>query len=105
MFHNTLQKSLKPSVRFLCHLSSNNCRTSCCQNLKAIAKYVNTEVKDLSCMKVKKVMQYYRVPKEDIWRVTMVMDMIELKWNNLEIDVIKDQVEDLDALIEDLCRS
>ena len=37
--------------------------------------------------------------------VPFVLRKIHNEWKNLEKDLIKDQIEDLDALIEDLCRS
>ena len=36
-------------------------------------------------------------------RVALVKDMLECMWNTLEIDVINDEVEDMDAFIETLC--
>ena len=48
-------------------------------------------------------MRYNHVPDEEQWRVALVKDMLELRWNNVEIDVIEDQVDDLDAAIENLC--
>ena len=58
---------------------------------------------ELSCAKIKKVMRYCAVPEEQKWRVALVLDLLELKWNILEIDVIQDQVVDHDAAIETLC--
>ena len=36
-------------------------------------------------------------------RVALVKDMPEYRWNTLEINVINDEVEDMDAFIETLC--
>ena len=58
---------------------------------------------ELSCAKIKKVMRYCSVPEDQKWRVALILDLLELKWNMLEIDVIQDQVEDNDAAIETLC--
>ena len=57
----------------------------------------------LSCAKVKKLMKYCPVPEDQKWRVSLVKDLLEFRWNRLEIDVIQDQVEDTDAAIETLC--
>ena len=43
------------------------------------------------------------MPEDQKWRVALILDLLELKWNMLEIDVIQDQVEDNDAAIETLC--
>ena len=58
---------------------------------------------ELSCTKIKKVMKYCSVPEDQKWRVALILDLLELKWNMLEIDVIQDQVKDNDAAIETLC--
>ena len=52
---------------------------------------------------VKKLMRYCPVPNDQKWRVSLVKDLLEFRWNRLEIDVIQDQVEDTDAAIETLC--
>ena len=52
---------------------------------------------------VKNTMRYHEVPEEQTWRVALVKDMLECRWNTLEIDVINDEVADIDAFIETLC--
>ena len=94
---------MKPSIRFLSQLCGLNHRTSYCQNLNGIAENVNTDLKDLSCNKVKNMMKYCKVPEEDIWRTVLVQDLLELRWNSLEIEVIMNEIEDLDTLIEEVC--
>ena len=47
-------------------------------------------------------MKYSHVPTEEQWRVALVKDMLEMKWNCVEIDVIEEQIDDLDAAIENL---
>ena len=102
-FHQSLQKCMKPSIRFLSQLCRLDHRTSYCQNLDGIAENVNTDLKDLSCSKVKNMMKYCKVPEEDRWRTALVQDLLELRWNSLEIEVIRNEIEDLDTLIEDVC--
>ena len=43
------------------------------------------------------------MPEEQKWRVALIKDMLECRWNTLEIDVVNDEVEDMDAFIENLC--
>ena len=102
-FHQSLQKCMKPSIRFLSQLCRLDHRTSYCQNLDGITENVNTDLKDLSCSKVKNMMKYCKVLEEDIWRTALVQDLLELRWNSLEIEVIMNEIEDLDTLIEDVC--
>ena len=49
------------------------------------------------------MMKYCKVPEEDIWRTVLVQDLLELRWNSLEIEVIMNEIEDLDTLIEEVC--
>ena len=77
-------------------------RTTYSQNISNIEEHVNTEICHLSCNKLKSLMKYNHVPNEEQWRVALVKDMLEMKWNCVEIDVIEDQVDDLDAAIENL---
>ena len=51
---------------------------------------------------VKTTKGYQEVPEEQKWRVALVKDMLECRWNTLEIDFINDEVEDMDASIETL---
>jgi hypothetical protein len=102
-FHQSLQKCSKASIRYLCQISSQNQRTSYCQNLTRIHENFDQENGALSCAKVKKLMRYCPVPEDQKWRVSLVKDLLEFRWNWLEIDVIQDQVEDTDAAIETLC--
>ena len=102
-FHQSLQKCSKSSVRYLCQLSSQNERTSYCQNLNRIAEKVNIGIDALSCTKIKSTMRYHEVPQEQKWRVALIKDMLECRWNTLEIDVVNDEVEDMDAFIGNLC--
>ena len=48
-------------------------------------------------------MRYCAVPDEQKWRVALVKDLLEMQWNSVEIDVINEQVEDTDAVLENLC--
>ena len=52
---------------------------------------------------MKNSIKYCKVPDEEVWKTTMLQDLLELRWNSLEIEVIEDQIDDLDAFIEDLC--
>ena len=104
-FHQTLQKSKKTSIRFLCHLSFENLRTYHSQNLKNITDRIKVEVKDLDRKLIKARLKYFEVPSNQEWRVAVIKDMLEIKWNILEIDDMKDDMEDLGMLLEHLCVS
>ena len=46
---------------------------------------------------------YQPVPEALKWRVALGKDLLKLRWNKLEIDVIQDHLDDTDAAIENLC--
>ena len=46
-------------------------------------------------------MKFFDVPEEQSWRVEVIKDMIELKWNSIEIDA-GFQEEDLNTIISQL---
>ena len=104
-FHETLQKSEKLSIRYLSELSSSNLRTYYSQNLKSISECVNTAVEDLKCKQIKNEMRYVKVPDDQKWRPALVKDLLEVRWNTLEIDVLNDDLEDIDEVIEAICVS
>ena len=64
---------------------------------------MNLEVDALTCSKIKSTMRYHEVPEDQRWRVVLIKDLLECRWNTLEIDVVNDEVEDLDGFIENLC--
>ena len=80
-----------------------NQRTAYCQNLTKVVDHAMKDISVVSCNELKKTMKYCPVPDEEEWRVALVKDMLELRWNTVEISVIEDQVDDLDAAIENLC--
>jgi hypothetical protein len=102
-FHQNLQKCPKPCIRYLSQLSCQNQRTCYGQNLKNISDNLGQDVGELSCAKLKKQMMYQPVPEAQKWRVALVKDLLELRWNKLEIDVIQDHLDDTDAAIDNLC--
>ena len=99
------KKSEKISVRYLSELCSSNLRSYYSQNLKSISEYVNTAVEDLKCKQIKDEMKYVKVPHDQKWRVALVKDLMEVRWNTMEIDVMNDDLEDIDEVIESICVS
>ena len=42
-------------------------------------------------------------PDSQVGRVALLKDLLELKWNTVEIDMFSEVVDDLDSVIENLC--
>ena len=49
-------------------------------------------------------MKYCRVPENSDWKVKVVQDLLELRWNLIDIDVLEDDT-DLEALVSQICLS
>ena len=77
--------------------------TTFAKNLSNIENCVEVEISKLSCDKLKNSMKYCTVPQDQTWRVALLKDLLELKWNTVEIDLVSEEVEDLDSVIENLC--
>jgi hypothetical protein len=46
-----------------------------------------------------------RVPDDQKWRLALVKDLLEVRWNTLEIEVVNDDLEEIDEVIEAICVS
>ena len=105
-FHRTLQANPKSCMRYLSSLSSFNSRTAYCKNLRTIMEKSNSDADrfNVSSAHVKRIMKYCRVPENSGWKVKVVQDLLELRWNLIDIDVLEDDT-DLEALVSQICLS
>ena len=85
-FHTDLLKCHKPTIKYLCELSCHNKRTVYSQNLAGISRSVGCNVDQLTCNLIRKTMEYQSTPDNQKWRVAVVKDLLELRWNTLEIN-------------------
>ena len=102
-FHQSLQDNPKPSVKFLSNISSLNNRTSYCQNLKGITRKCKEEAVNLTPQLIKRKMKYCEVEEENKWKTKIVKDLMELKCNLIDIDILDDDSIDQDTLVSQLC--
>jgi hypothetical protein len=82
-FHETLQNSRKLSVKLLNEISCHNLMTSYGQNLWNIRRLCDRVVTYSNLMKV---IQYAPVPDSDKWKIDVVKDLLEVKWNISKIE-------------------
>ena len=101
-FHETLQKSQKQCVRFLSELSAGNMRTVYGKNLWSIRRQSKCEVSSRNMMRVFK---YAPIPNEDKWKVQVVKDLLEVKWNTSEFENFDQDNDEIDELLRTLCSS
>ena len=91
-FHQSLMKCQKVGVRYLCSLSTNNCRTVHCKNLHSICEAVNSTVDSLTQGRIKKEMKFFEAPEDQYWKVAVIKDLMEAEWNNDElIELLEDE--------------
>ena len=100
-FYNTMQNSKKPSVRILTNLCKNDTSTVYGNNLQKISKLCNTTSDELNPMVVKQIMCVYPCPVGEEWRIQMLIELCELKSNDLVVENF-DNTE-YDDFIEYLC--
>ena len=53
----------------------------------------------------KKTFKYEAIPEEDKWKIEVVKDLLEVKWNTAEIENLKNDNEDLGGVWDFLCSS
>ena len=64
---------------------------------------MDVTAEELNFTKVKAKMKYFAVPVEQRWKVNLVKDMLELRWNNDENDVMIDDLGDVEEMLEKCC--
>ena len=99
-FHETLQKTSKIGVRFLCEITKGNLRTTHGQNIWNMQSKIKGELTSRAIRGHK----YFPVPAADQWRVSIIKDMLEVKWNMTDIDCF-DDTEEVYEILETLCSS
>ena len=52
-----------------------------------------------------KVMKYAPVPDEDMWKLDIVKELLEVKWNLKEIENLEIDKEEIDELLMTICSS
>ena len=100
-FHISLSKCEKPSMRYLAELCKSNLQTVYCQNLTQISRSIDVPVHQLTCSGIKRLLRYCPVPDNQQWRAVILRDMLELKWNTLELDGLLED-DEIRTWIDDL---
>ena len=96
-FHETLQKSKKLSVRFLSEISSANMRTVYGQNVLGVRRQCDDI--DVTSRNVMKAMKYAPVHDDDKWKIQVVKDLLEVKWNTVEIENVEIEIDEIDDIL------
>ena len=92
-FHSSLLNSGKSCLRYLVELSRYNQRTIYCHNLTEMSKAISCPLENLTSRLIKRNMKYFGTPDDQKWRVAVLQDLQELRFNSLEIDGFLDDYE------------
>ena len=52
-----------------------------------------------------KVMKYAPIPNEDKWKVQVVKELLEVKWNTREFENFDQDNDEIDEMLRTLCSS
>ena len=61
------------------------------------------KLKNFSWSEHKAKIKYFAVPVEQKWKVDLVKEILELRWNNDENDVMIDDLKDVEEMLENCC--
>ena len=76
-------------------------KTVFASNLSKIANECNIDINLLSANVVKKTMSYFICPENEIWRIPLLRNLIDVKTNQFVLDEFND--DDIDELIINVC--
>ena len=99
-FHETLGKTKKLGVRYLSELSAGNKATVYGKNLWNITRCCGPLV---SSGNLQRNLKYAPVPADEEWKVEVVKELLEVRWNEKEIESIHFNKEELDDILMTLC--
>ena len=88
------------SVTFLSELSACNLQTVYGQNLWRINQICSGRLENF-----RESYRYSLAPKDEEWRIPLVKELLEVKWNTAEIENIGDEPDLVDTVLIDLCSS
>ena len=102
-FVNSNDNCNKPVIRLLSALCKSDNRTTYCNNLFNIANECNLKIANLSHNDVKTSLSYFPVPLNQEWRIDLLLNIINIKCNNLDIDDFDN--DELNEILYYVCSS
>ena len=89
---NSCLTSSKHIVSFLANLHQNDLRTPFGRNVHGIAVSCNSTSSSLSPGLVKSRMKYAVIPEEEVWRVSLILEILDSK---LDIPLDSEEIEEI----------
>ena len=102
-FAKSLASSRKTSVRYLASLCIDDKRTLLGRTLDRIAAECGVGVPSLNTTTVQKLVKYFDVPGDQLWRVPLLRELMEARAKKCSIENLT--TEEIAHMIEDICTS
>ena len=100
-FHQTNLNCNKPTIRMLATLYQKDLRTVYGNNLRMISNICSQDIDNLTTMEIKNKVKYRSLPKDEEWRIPILMEMLFSRENNIAIDGLSKR--DIDHIITYVC--
>jgi hypothetical protein len=100
-FSQTLVSCTKPSVQYLASISKNDNRTLMGKTLSRISRETEVAKTDLTSSKVSQSMMYFPIPDDQLWRVKIIHELLNVRRNSLSIPDFN--LIELNTMIKFLC--
>ena len=98
-FHKTLLASKKKPIRFLARLNELDLRTVLGRTLHKLTTLVGIDTDkpgELTVSRIKSKLKYFEVPNEEMWRLPICNDLLDVRQGNLELKgFTKDECSDM----------
>ena len=100
-FKTQVYNSPKGNLKFLYSICSNDCRSTTGRNLRKIM--LLCEKNSIYCLESNDLrnLQYFPVPKEEVWRLDLIKELIETRLHSTDIPGFS--IEEINDLIDIAC--
>ena len=96
-----MTSSKKSAVRLLGKLCRSDQRTVFGSNLQYIASDCKTDINSVTPSLVRNVMSYVDCPEDELWRVPLLMNLINIRSSEMFLDNFED--DELYNIVENIC--
>jgi hypothetical protein len=103
-FFELIEKSEKEALKSVFQTVSRNIKSQTGRNLRKIMLLMNkANISELKSSEVKECMKYKAVPENQVWRIPIVKELIEVKAGNVVIEGFTN--EEILEMLEHVCVS
>ena len=70
-------------------------------NISAVTFYSNISIKNISFNNIQSALDAYLIPQEDSWRISIILDLLDIKHNDATLDLFNS--DECDILLDYVC--